>query len=178
MAPFIRPLTATAFAPFGEVIEANDPAHSFIINQGFTERFHDLAKVDVNAEGGRVGVSIFRSQPLPFPISLCLLERHPLASQAFMPLSHRPYLVAVAPPGDLDETQIRIFLAAPGQGVNYRAGTWHHFCLALEQPSDFLVIDRIGSGENCHEHLLQQAIYIEAKDLLSVQDPCHQDQHS
>jgi ureidoglycolate lyase len=147
----IQPLTATAFAPFGDVIEAAPNTGSFAINQGYTQRFHDLAKVDVAQNQGRAGISIFRSIPLPMPIHIRQLERHPLSSQAFFPLSLRPYLVVVAPPGDLDENAIRIFLAQPGQGVNYHAGTWHHFCLALGGESDFLVVDRIGGGDNCDE---------------------------
>lgn len=144
-------LTAEAFAPFGDVIEINPFKPHLSINYGNTQRFHDLAKVDVSNGGGRPGISIFRSKPLPTPIQIRLLERHPLSSQAFFPLSPHPYLVVVAPPGDLDESAIRVFLAQPGQGVNYHAGTWHHFCLALEGESDFLVVDRIGKGPNCDE---------------------------
>ena len=147
-------LTAEAFAPFGDVIEINPSKPHFSINYGNTERFHDLAKVDVTNGGGRAGISIFRSKPLPMPIQIRLLERHPLSSQAFFPLSPHPYMVVVAPPGDLNEDAIRIFVAKVGQGVNYHAGTWHHFCLALEEESDFLVVDRIGVGPNCDEALL------------------------
>jgi ureidoglycolate lyase len=156
----ILPLTAAAFAPFGDVIEAGPNVKSFVINQGLTQRFHDLAQVEVTQNQGRAGISIFRTQPLPMPICIRLLERHPLSSQAFFPLSPRPYLVVVAPPGDLDENAIRIFRAQPGQGVNYRAGTWHHFCLALEAESDFLVVDRIGKGENCDEFILREPFAI------------------
>ena len=155
-----RPLTAEAFTPFGEVIEPHTGARNFPINYGHSQRFHDLAQVDVSAGEGRAGISIFRSTPLPAPIEIRLLERHPLSSQAFFPLSPRPYLVVVAPPGDLDEETIEIFLARPGQGVNYRAGTWHHFCLALETESDFLVIDRIGTGQNCDEMELARPFLI------------------
>lgn len=153
-------LTAEAFAPFGDIIEASSSAPQFSINHGHTQRFHDLAKVDVSNGGGRAGISIFRSKPLPMPIQIRLLERHPLSSQAFFPLSPHPYMVVVAPPGDLNEDAIRIFVAKAGQGVNYHAGTWHHFCLALEEESDFLVVDRIGVGPNCDEVSLQKAFMI------------------
>lgn len=161
MKPTIDPLTADAFAPFGDVIEATRAKESFIINQGYTQRFHDLAKIDVANNGGQIAVNIFRSQPLPTPMNICRLERHPLSSQAFIPLSGRPYLVVVAPPGDLRETQIQVFHASANQGVNYHAGTWHHFCLALHEQSDFLVIDRIGDGENCDEVTLRKALKID-----------------
>lgn len=95
-------LTAEAFAPFGDVIEVDPSKPNVSINYGNTQRFHDLAKVDVANDGGRAGISIFRSKPLPLPIHIRLLERHPLSSQAFFPLSPKPYLIVVAPPGDLD----------------------------------------------------------------------------
>lgn len=156
-------LTAENFATFGDVIEASPSAQNFSINYGNTQRFHDLAKVDVDNFGGRAGISIFRSTPLPMPIQIRLLERHPLSSQAFFPLSPHPYLVVVAPPGDLDESAIRVFIAQPGQGVNYHPGTWHHFCLALEAESEFLVVDRIGQGNNCDEYSLLTPLSIEIK---------------
>jgi ureidoglycolate lyase len=68
-----------------------------------------------------------------------------------VPLSGRPYLVAVAPAGDFDRTGVRLFRAEPHQGVHYRKGVWHHFLLALGGESDFLVVDRAGPGENCEE---------------------------
>lgn len=156
----VEKLTAKEFAPFGDVIEATPSAQHFSINYGNTQRFHDLAKIDVTNGGGRAGISIFRSAPLPMPIQIRLLERHPLSSQAFYPLSQHPYLVVVAPPGELQESAIRIFLAQPGQGVNYHAGTWHHFCLALEAESEFLVVDRIGPGTNCEEVYLDKPFAI------------------
>ena len=147
------PLTAEAFAPFGEVIEASDRARRMPINYGHGTRFHDLAGINVADGGGHAIVSIFRAKPLDPPI-LRIVERHPLGSQAFVPLSGRPYLVAVAPRGDFDPARLTVFRAAAGQGVNYAKGTWHHFLLALEAESDFLVIDREdqgGPGENLDE---------------------------
>ncbi|UTA47498.1 ureidoglycolate lyase [Simiduia sp. 21SJ11W-1] len=153
-------LTTKAFAPFGDVIEAGPGATQFTINDGYTQRFHDLANIDVAEQNGRPLVSIFRSQPLPLPLQLNKLERHPLASQAFMPLSGEPYLVVVAPAGDLDPKAIKAFIAEPHQGVNYHRGTWHHFCLALHKPCDFLVIDRGGDGDNCDEAELTGGVSI------------------
>lgn len=146
-----QPLTAQAFAPYGEVIEVRENVKHYPINYGHTERYHDLATIDVSTEGGKAIVSLFRSQPLALPIAIRLLERHPLGSQAFMPLSGHPYLVVVAQAGEFALDTLRAFIAAPTQGVNYHRGTWHHFCLALAASSDFLVIDRSGPGANCDE---------------------------
>jgi ureidoglycolate lyase len=149
----VEPLTSGAFRPFGDVIEARSNAQQFVINEGFATRFHDLAQVDVAQGGGRVGVSIFRAVPRALPLRLSVMERHPLGSQAFVAMSELPFLVVVAPPSEtLDVGQIRCFRAEAGQGVNYAAGTWHHPLIALERPSDFLVIDRVeGTGNNLDE---------------------------
>lgn len=158
---FPEPLTAGAFAPFGEVIEASERAEQLAINYGVTTRFHDLADVEVGADG-RAIVSLFRSTPLD-PVVLKVFERHPLGSQAFMPLQGRPYLVAVAPRGDFDPSAVRVFRAGPGQGVNYARGVWHHYLLALEGESDFLVVDREGPGENLDEVFLDEAQQIRVR---------------
>ncbi len=156
----IEPLTREAFAPFGDVIEASDAVRHFPINEGTTERYHDLAKIDLDARG-RAIVSIFRAQPRSLPLTLTLLERHPLGSQAFMPLNGRPYLVAVAPRGEaFDSGDVHVFLARGDQGVNYAAGVWHHPLLALGAISDFLVVDRAGPGANCDERDLPQPLTI------------------
>lgn len=152
------PLTSTNFAPYGEVIEARGAAKS--INYGHTKRYHDLAAIDTDAKSGQTLVNIFRSTPLPQPIKIEIMERHPLSSQLFMPLSDNPYLVVVAPKGEFDESKIEVFLAASNQGVNYRAGTWHHYSLALNAVSDFLVVDRGGDGYNCDEVKLANPIII------------------
>ena len=142
-------LTRENFAQFGDVIEVNEQAKNFTINDGYTQRYHDLAQVDVKEQNGRTLINIFRSTPLPQPVSIKMMERHPLSSQAFIPLGQQPYLVVVAPKGELQIANIEVFLASAKQGVNYHKGTWHHYCLALHQVSDFLVVDRGGAGDNC-----------------------------
>lgn len=149
-----KPLTSEAFSAFGDVIEASADANNFAINDGFTRRYHDLAKVDVNDADadnnkGHAIISIFRSTPLAQPIAIKMMERHPHGSQAFIPMGQNPYLVVVAPSGEFEVNSIEIFIANANQGVNYHKGTWHHFCLALGSESDFLVVDRGGAGDNC-----------------------------
>lgn len=148
------PLTAAAFAPYGDVIKASENAVQKIINDGNTIRFHDLARLDLTAGHGQPLLSLFRSTPLPRPIAVNVMERHPLSSQAFYPLGRHPYLVVVADKGDFNPATLKVFLAGPGQGVNYHKGTWHHYNLALEDVSDFLVIDRGGPEKNCDEVFL------------------------
>lgn len=147
----IKPLTHENFAPFGEVISCtgNDFFH---INDAHTERYHALVQTEIMGEA-RTGISIFRnikSTQIPFEISM--LERHPNGSQAFIPMQGQRFLVIVAPNLNADEPDVSnlcVFITDGSQGVNYRAGTWHHPLLTLESPSDFAVVDRIGSGHNC-----------------------------
>ena len=152
----VAPLTRAAFEPFGDVIEA-DGAERFEINNGSTTRFHDLARVDVAAEGGHALVNIFRARPLPMPLTIAMMEKHPLGSQAFVPLEAAPFLVVVAPPGDaVAPADLRAFLARAGQGVNYAPGVWHHPVIALGRETDFLVIDRGGPGDNLAEFFFDE----------------------
>jgi ureidoglycolate lyase len=156
------PLTAAAFAPFGEVIETTGHTPR-LINEGTSERYDDLSPVDVLANGGRPLISIFKATPRPLPFVVKGLERHPLSSQAFYPLDGLPYLVVVAESADAPwERRIRVFRAAGHQGVNYRRNTWHHALLALGKTCHFLVVDRGGSEENCDEVAVEPAIVVTA----------------
>lgn len=157
-----QPLTAAAFAPYGDVLECAAAKEVRNINYGHTQRFHDLARLDLTAEGGAPLVSIFRSTPLPRPIQIKVMERHPLSSQAFYPLSNHPYMVVVGEAGEFDASKLRAFVAGPQQGINYRAGTWHHFSLALDKTCDFLVIDRGGPEKNCDE------VFLEGEGILTI----------
>lgn len=158
----IERLTREAFAPFGDVIELAGAKH-FAINGGTTQRYHDLATVDLGPDGGRTLINVFRGQPRRLPYEVKMLERHPLGSQAFIPLKTTPYLVVVAPAGELDVGRMRAFVSEGWQGVNYARGVWHHPLLALDEVSDFVVVDRGGEGHNCDEqdlpgvYLLTQA---------------------
>jgi ureidoglycolate lyase len=145
------PLNAEAFAPFGDVIETKD-AKVMSINEGTTERFHDLAEVDTG-DGGHALINIFRGQPRPQPIEIKMMENHPIGSQAFTPMKPAVYLVVVAPAGPPPgPDDLVCFTARADQGVNYHAGVWHHPLLVLEADHDFLVVDRGGPGDNLEEY--------------------------
>lgn len=144
-----EPLTREAFAPFGEVIDTRG-GPSFPINQGRTQRFNALATQELMGDGGRGILSIFRGDP-PDPLEVTLMERHPLGSQAFVPLNRGDFFAVVAPPGEFQESAIKVFLVAGGRGVNYHAGTWHAPLLPLVAGSEYLVADRAGPGANCDE---------------------------
>jgi ureidoglycolate lyase len=148
----IEPLTKSAFAPFGDVIET-DGARNFTINQGFATRFDDLCKVEA-IEGGEVKVSIFEARPRPKPLVIDLMERHPLGSQAFYPLQNEDWLVLVCA-DPREAPSFRCFRASGRQGVNYARNVWH-FPLLVFAPSRFIIVDRKGPGNNLEEVALGQ----------------------
>ena len=154
-----QPLTVEAFAAFGDVIEARSDT-TININQGTSQRFHDLARIDVASGDGHPLVNIFRASPYPEPLILSMMEMHPLGSQLFMPLQDHAYLVAVAERSDkVRACDITVFTANGYQGVNFRPGTWHHPLLVLQQ-QDFLVVDRGGKGDNLVEQALDQSVSV------------------
>ncbi|MES0864045.1 ureidoglycolate lyase [Ruegeria sp. SCPT10] len=143
------PLTAAAFASFGDVIElSGDPDK--IINQGQCGRYHDRALLEFT--DGRAGISLFNANPRALPYVLDMVERHPEGSQAFIPMTHQPFLVIVAPDHDGVPGDPQAFLTKPGQAVNYHRGTWHGVLTPLHAPGLFAVVDLIGEGANLEEH--------------------------
>lgn len=166
----LQALSAAAFAPFGAVIEPAAAAREYAINDGVTLRYDDIARAhslpagkangEENPGDTGLGFSIFRARPVTLPCVLKRMERHPLGSQAFINTGNVAFAIVVAPPGAFDAAAMRAFLAAPGQSINYHAGTWHHHLLALGR-GDFIVVDRIGDG-NCDEVALPEPIMLVA----------------
>ena len=146
----IEVLTAEGFAPFGNVLDIS-AAEIRMINGGTTERFHALAMADTETDGGRTILSLFRGQPRSFPYAIDMMERHPLGSQAFFPVTPRAWIAVAAPDEDGRPGQPRAFLVPGDVGVQYARNIWHHPLIAVGQPSDFLVMDREGGGSNLEE---------------------------
>lgn len=140
-----EPLSQTAFAPFGDVLDASGDFR--LINAGLCKRHHDRAKLDF--AGANPGISIFHAEPRTLPYTLTLIERHPEGSQAFLPMTQNPFLVIVATD---PQTNPRAFLTNGTQGINLHRGTWHGVLTPLTAPGLFAVIDRIGDGPNLEEH--------------------------
>ena len=153
----IEPMSADAFAPFGDLLEAKGMPDK-IINQGLCGRFHDRARMDFS--DGRAGISIFQAEKRDLPLKLDLVERHPDGSQAFVPMSHQPFLVVVAEDQNGTPQNIRAFLTEAGQAINIHRGVWHGVLTPLHDPGLFAVIDRIGEGPNLEEYWLPDEVII------------------
>jgi ureidoglycolate lyase len=153
-------LSAERFAPFGNVIEAATTSPATMNGVRF-ERFDDLVDLDIDTESeGRVSVSIARCRtPTRLPYRVEMVERHPLGSQAFIPLQRFVFIVVVGPPGEsIEAADLQAFITNGRQGINYRRGVWHMPLIALESGHDFLVIDRTGEGANCDQVFLSDNV--------------------
>jgi ureidoglycolate lyase len=160
----LRPevLTRERFGPYGDVIETSRES-SEAMNDARFERFDDLCRIDL-IDDGQVAVSIARCRtPTSLPLRLDRVERHPLGSQAFIPLTRCKMVIVVAPPeATVDASALRAFVTNGKQGINYHRGTWHMPLIAFEAGQEYLIIDRGGEDPNCDMHTLDDAILLEA----------------
>jgi len=155
----VKPLTPQAFAPYGDVIEVSgDPDK--IINQGMCGRHHDLASLDF--ADGHAGISLFDAKARHLPYVVDMMERHPLGSQAFIPLNPITFLVIVADDNNGTPTNPQAYTTSLGQSINLHRNVWHGVLAPLFTPGVFAVIDRIGEGPNLQEHWFPDPYVIEA----------------
>ena len=157
------------FEPFGDVISKGMENNKYIINQGYCERFDELASVNLLDRKAKPIISIFSAIPRKRPIKINYLEMHPLSSQAFMPIQKIDWLVVVANDnhGSPDLSSLKCFGVPGDVGISYNPNVWH-FPLLVKKAQDFLVIDRSSaldqSKENLREFFFQsndKSIYIE-----------------
>ena len=143
------------FSVFGDLITSND-IDPIDINAGYAKRYDNLANINTEKDGGKTIVSIFSALKRSFPMTIDMMEKHPLGSQAFIPMKETTFLCFVAPPGDKpDITKIQTFVIPPKMGINYKPGIWH-FPLISTEDTNFLVIDRKGKGENLIIHKFER----------------------
>jgi ureidoglycolate lyase len=147
-------LTTENFSPFGQVISCENTDHT-TINDGYAEKYADLALIDTKEDQGSTSIHIFVAKKRQFPFQITMLEKHPFFSQAFIPRAKTQFVVVVAPPSeDLVIENLRAFISNGDQGINYSRGVWHFPLITLDDNSHFIVIDRkhkvdIDSIEQC-----------------------------
>ena len=140
---------------YGDLISSNDVT-PMEINSGFAKRFDDLANIDTSMDKGETVVSIFSAIKRTFPMKIDMMEKHPLGSQAFIPMKETTFLSFVAPQGELPEiSKIESFIIPPKTGINYKPGVWH-FPLISTEDTNFIVIDRKGNGKNLVIHKFEK----------------------
>ena len=153
MEKIIKPIKITRanFAAYGDLISSDD-IKPMDINAGYAKRFDNLANINTSKDGGKTIVSIFSALKRNFPMKIDMMEKHPLGSQAFIPIKETTFLCFVAPQGESPEiNKIQSFIIPPKTGINYKPGIWH-FPLISTEDTDFLVIDRKGNSENLVIH--------------------------
>ena len=148
-------ITRQNFADFGDLI-SSDNIKPMDINAGYAKRFDNLADLNTSKDEGKTIVSIFSALKRTFPMTIDMMEKHPLGSQAFIPMKETTFLSFVAPPGKFPEiNKIQSFIIPPKTGINYKPGIWH-FPLISTEDINFLVIDRKGEGENLIIHKFEK----------------------
>ena len=146
-----KKITSKNFKKYGELISTKkiEPIN---INNGYAKRFNNLCKINTSLKKGTTIVSIFSAKKRKFPMRIDMMEKHPLGSQAFIPMDETKFLVFVAPKGKKPNIKkIESFIVPKQTGVNYKPGTWH-FPLISTKNMNFLVIDRKGKGSNLIIH--------------------------
>ena len=142
-----KPVTRENFKKFGDMITTNDIT-PIEINNGYAKRYDGIANLNTKKDNGESTISIFSALKRSFPMKIDMMEKHPLGSQAFIPMKETTFLVFVAPKGEKPNlNEVEAFIVPPGIGVNYNPGTWH-FPLISTEDMNFLVVDRKGSGDN------------------------------
>jgi len=143
------------FKKFGDMI-TTDGIKPLEINDGYAKRFDGIANLDVKKDNGESIISIFSALKRSFPMKVDMMEKHPLGSQAFIPMKETTFLAFVSPEGDKpDLNKVEAFIIPNGIGVNYNAGIWH-FPLIATEDMNFLVVDRKGEGDNLVLHDLNK----------------------
>ena len=157
MEKIIKPIkiNRSNFAAYGDLISTND-IKPMDINAGFAKRFNNLANLNTSKDEGKTIVSIFSALKRTFPMKIDMMEKHPLGSQAFIPMKETTFICFVAPSGENpDINKIQSFIVPPKTGINYKPGIWH-FPLISTEDTNFLVIDRDGKGENLIIHKFEK----------------------
>ena len=136
-----KKINKTNFSKFGQIIDTSKKKY-FRINNWYSKRYDNLGKINTSLKKGRTIVSIFSAKKRKFPMKVDMMEKHPLGSQAFVPMKETSFLVFVAPKGNKpDLKKIQSFRIPKQTGINLNPGIWH-FPLISTKDMNFLVVDR------------------------------------
>ena len=144
----IETLNKDNFLPFGDIINKKFSSDELSINQGTTIRHHKISELKLTEKSGIPAISIFSGSPREFPIQIKIMEKHPIASQSFLPIQNYDWLVVVSnEKKELpDLNTLRCFHVDGSVGITYKANVWHH-PLLVKKKQDFWIIDRIKDKE-------------------------------
>ena len=145
----IEQLDASVFSKFGKIVEKKNALELRSINQGTTTRYHNISELDLESKNGISSISIFSGTPRNLPIEIKIMEKHPVASQSFLPIQDYDWLIVVSEEKNElpDLNTLRCFHVNGDTGITYNKNVWHH-PLLVKKKQDFWVIDRINDEED------------------------------
>jgi ureidoglycolate lyase len=145
----IEQLDINIFSKFGDIIQKKNALELRSINQGTTTRYHNISKLSLESKNGNSSISIFSGSPRDLPIEIKIMEKHPIASQSFLPIQDYDWLIVVCEEKNElpDLSTLRCFQVDGDTGITYNKNIWHH-PLLVKKKQDFWVIDRINEQEN------------------------------
>jgi ureidoglycolate lyase len=163
------PLSAEDYRDYGDVIAARSDITPKSANMGTAQRFDFLAELkNLNPGKAQPNLCVFRSNPQVYAgekkFEIRLLERHPLSTQAFIPMQGVDrYLVVVCLGKDKpDLSTLRVFLATKAEGITYSPGVWHHPLIAMDRQMDFAcLIWEEGTDADCQVETLSPSVTVE-----------------
>ena len=141
-----QPMTREAFSPFGELLDVDETAAS------------RATSTPANFQGGKVRVG---TALLPYKgLRLTGLEQHFHVTQAFIPITGAPAVVAVAAPTSQEDPNaipkprdVRAFLIDGTKGYMLHKGVWHSDRLPLYAPgSKMVIITDEETSQDLREH--------------------------
>ncbi len=127
-----KPLTPTAFAPFGQV--------TILPRHGARDEVGPMLNL---RPGVAPRLRWTTPPPAALPLRLERMERHCFSSQSFIPLASVRWLIVVAPHasgGGPDMARAEAFLADGEQAITYAPDVWHHPLTALSEEARFAVL--------------------------------------
>lgn len=140
-----EPLTAAAFAAYGQVIDRPADFGRFY--------YSDTLANGRSAAKPSLSLSMARSLATP-QLTAVKMERHEFSSQSFVPIDVSRYLVVVVPHavgGGPDATRLTAFIARGDQGVTYGLNVWHHPLCVLDRPGRFAIFMWLDGGKGDEE---------------------------
>jgi ureidoglycolate lyase len=145
----IEQLDINIFSKFGDIIQKKNALELRSINQGTTTRHHNISKLSLESKNGNSAISIFSGSPRDLPIEIKIMEKHPIASQSFLPIQDYDWLIVVCEEKNElpDLNTLRCFHVDGDTGITYNQNVWHH-PLLVKKKQDFWIIDRINDQED------------------------------
>jgi ureidoglycolate lyase len=148
----IEPISRQAYAPYGDLIAADEAMPFNYANMKTAKRFNFLSEVvNLRPERAKLNLCVFRCSPLEkLPFEIKLLERHEFSTQVFMPMSSDArFVVIVSLGGDKpDLASLKAFEVTNPQGISYRPGVWHYPMTVLDNQVDFSCLVHEDGGSN------------------------------